>query len=136
MPRLQNENTEWRLSPAVLHKILRTFHCKPEIDLFASRLNYQILKYPNLNKSLKKKLQRLQNKYIRFCLNLNNRDHIGLTDFEKINWLPINDRFEQCISSITFNFFNNKSPAYMNDFFTSAVYLNINTSLYDTVYLE
>ena len=102
MSRLQNENTEWRLSPAVLHKILRTFHCKPEIDLFASRLNYQILKYPNLNKSLKKKLQRLQNKYIRFCLNLNNRDHIGLTDFEKISWLPINDRFEQCISSITF----------------------------------
>ena len=21
-------------------------------------------------------------------------DHIGLTEFEKINWLPVNDRFE------------------------------------------
>ena len=70
-----------------------------------------------LNKSLKKKLQTLQNKCICFCLNLNNRDHIGLTEFEKINWLPINNCFEQCISSTTFNFFNNRSPAYMNDVF-------------------
>ena len=54
--------------------------------------------YPSLNKSLKKKLQTLQNKCISFCSNLNNRDHIGSTEFEKINWLPINDRFEQCIS--------------------------------------
>ena len=71
--------------------------------------------YPYLNKSLKKKLQTLQNKCICFCLNLNIRDHIGLTEFEKINWLPINNCFEQCISSTTFNFFNNRSPAYMND---------------------
>ena len=76
--------------------------------------------YPSLNKSLKKKLQTLQNKCIRFCLNLNNRDHIGLTEFEKINWLPINDRFEQCISLTTFKFFNNRSPAYMNDIFKPA----------------
>ena len=60
---------------------------------------------PYLNKRLKKKLQTLQNKCIHFCLNLNNRDHIGSTEFEKINWLPINDRFEQCISSTTFKFF-------------------------------
>ena len=83
--------------------------------------------YPYLNKSLKKKLQTLQNKCIRFCLNLNNRDHIGLTEFEKINWLPINDRFEQCISSTTFKFFNNKSPAYMNDIFKPAGHPNTNT---------
>ena len=71
--------------------------------------------YPYLNKSLNKKLETQQNKCIRFCLNLNNRDHIGLTEFEKINWLPINDHFEQCISSTTFKFFNNRSSAYMND---------------------
>ena len=58
----------------------------------------------NLNKSLKKKLQTLQNKCIRFCLNLNNRDHIGLTEFEEINWLPITDHFDHCISLITFKF--------------------------------
>ena len=33
--------------------------------------------YPNLNKRLKSKLQILQNKCIWFCLNLNNRAHIG-----------------------------------------------------------
>ena len=56
--------------------------------------------YPNLNKALKKKLQTAQNKCIRFCLLLGNREHIGIAEFEKINWLNINDRFEsmpQCI---------------------------------------
>ena len=33
--------------------------------------------YPNLNKRLKSKLQILQNKCTQFCLNLNNRAHIG-----------------------------------------------------------
>ena len=45
MSRLQNKNTKWRLSPTIFHKILRMFYCKPEIDLFASCLNYQIAKY-------------------------------------------------------------------------------------------
>ena len=52
MSRLQNENTEWRLPPAIFHKILRVFYFKPEIDIFAC-LNYQIPKYvswyPNKN---------------------------------------------------------------------------------------
>ena len=59
--------------------------------------------YPNLNNRLKSKLQILQDKCICFCLNLNSRTHIGLTEFGKINWLPINDRFEKCIGSMTFN---------------------------------
>ena len=33
MSRLQNENTEWILSPVIFHKILWVFYCKPEIDL-------------------------------------------------------------------------------------------------------
>ena len=76
--------------------------------------------YPNLNNKLKSKLQILQSTCIRFCLNLNNRAHIGLTEFEKINWLPINDRFEQCICSMTFKYFNNLSPLYINDIFKLA----------------
>ena len=42
MSRLQNVNTEWRLSPAIFHKILSVSYCKPEIYLFPSCLNYQI----------------------------------------------------------------------------------------------
>ena len=76
--------------------------------------------YPNLNNRLKSKLQILQNKCIRFCLNLNNRAHIGLAEFEKINWLPINGGFEQCICSMTFKYFSNLSPLYMNDVFKPA----------------
>ena len=76
--------------------------------------------YSNLNNRLKLKLQILQNKCIRFCLNLDSKAHIGLTEFEKINWLTINDRFEQCISSITFKYFNYLSPLYMYDVFKLA----------------
>ena len=73
--------------------------------------------YSNLNNRLKSKLQILQNKCIRFCLNLDSKAHIGLTEFEKINWLPINDRFKQCISSVIFKFFNFFSSLYMNNVF-------------------
>ena len=45
MSRLQNENTEWRLSPIVFQMILEVFFCKPETDLFASCINYQIGQY-------------------------------------------------------------------------------------------
>ena len=73
--------------------------------------------YPNLNNRLKSKLQILENKCIRFCLNLNSRAHIGITEFEKINWLLINDRFKQCICSMTFKYLNYLSPLYINDAF-------------------
>ena len=45
---------------------------------------------------------------------------MGLTEFGKINWLPINYRFEQCISSITFKYFNYLSSLYWNDVFKLA----------------
>ena len=83
--------------------------------------------YLNLNKRLKSKSQILQNKCIRFCLNLNNRGHIGQKEFEQINWLPVNDRFKQIISSMSFKFCNNTSPPYMNDVFKPAGQANTTT---------
>ena len=76
--------------------------------------------YPNLNKRLKSKLQIIQNKCIRFCLNLKNRTHISLTELENFNCLPVNDHFEQFISSVTFKFFSNTSPLNMIDVFKLA----------------
>ena len=73
--------------------------------------------FPNLNQSLKKKLQTNQNKCIRFCLQLGNRSHIGLDEFKAINWLNVNERFDQCVSSSVFKFFNNKSPTYMAEIY-------------------
>ena len=40
-----NENTEWQLSPKNFQKIVSTFDFEPEIDLFASYLNYQVENY-------------------------------------------------------------------------------------------
>ena len=102
-------------------RLLRNAIIQPHFDYGCSPW------YPYLNKSLKKKLQTLQSKCIHFCLNLNNRDHNGLTEFEKINWLPINDRFEQCISSKTFKISNNSSSASVNDAFKPAGHPNTNT---------
>ena len=60
--------------------------------------------YPNLNKKLKSKLQTVQNRCIRYCLQLDNRSHTGVKHFKKINWLPISERFNQYLCSNAFRF--------------------------------
>ena len=72
------------------------------------------------NSRMNSTLQILDKICIRFCLSLNNRAHIGLNELEKINWIPINDRFEQFISSMTFKNLSNLSPLYINDAFKPA----------------
>ena len=73
--------------------------------------------YPNLNKGLKKKVQTSQNKCIRFCLNMGNRDHVGVKEFKKINWLPTKERFEQCILANIYKFFNKAAPRYISEMY-------------------
>ena len=68
--------------------------------------------YTNLKKKLKRKVQTSQNKCIRFCLNMGNRDHIGVQEFKKINWLPTKERFEQCLLVSIYKFFNKMAPEY------------------------
>ena len=58
----------------------------------------------NLNEKFKSKLQTVQNRCIRYCLQLDNRSHIGIKDFEKINWLPFSERFNQYLCSNAFTF--------------------------------
>ena len=74
--------------------------------------------YPNLSVSLKTKLQTAQNSCIRYCLGLEDRSHIGTTEFEKINWLPVSDRVNQCLAVFAYNFKNELSPNYMNEVFS------------------
>ena len=50
--------------------------------------------YPNLNTKLKKILQIMQNKCIRFCLKLDKMHHISKEDFKTINWLPVDQRIQ------------------------------------------
>ena len=73
--------------------------------------------YPNLNKKFNTKLQTLQNKCVRFCLQLDNRAHVEVTVFKKINWLPVDYRFRQCLAANLFKFFDDKCPLYMKDVF-------------------
>ena len=76
--------------------------------------------YPNLTKKLSNRLQICQNKCIRFCLGLGNRVHIGTKEVRQINWLPVQNRFEQCVNAHVFKFVNQQSPKYMSEIFTIA----------------
>ena len=75
--------------------------------------------YPNLQKEFVNKVQVCQNKCIRFCLSLDNRSHIGAEEFRAINWLPVKDRFEQCVNVHIFKQQNNLAPKYMSEIFIS-----------------
>ena len=83
--------------------------------------------YPNLNKKFKRKLQTIQNICIRFCLQLNSSSHIGIKEFEQINWLPVSERFNQCICSNAFEFFNEICPPYLHDLYKPSGQDQINT---------
>ena len=83
--------------------------------------------YPQLTLNLKKRIQVVQNKCIRFCLDLENTAHIGYKEFEKINWLNTSDRFLQCLCSSAFKFIKGKCPEYMNEVFQIAHQSNMTT---------
>ena len=73
--------------------------------------------YSNLTKTLSIKLQRAQNKCVRFCLNLDNRAHLDKKEFKDINWLTVKERVNQRICVTAHNFFRGTSPVYMNEIF-------------------
>ena len=73
--------------------------------------------FPLLKKKLKLKLQKAQNKRIRFCLNLPPRSHIGPSHFRKISWLPVSDRVEYCIANTVFKYWNGVVPGYIHEMF-------------------
>ena len=80
--------------------------------------------YPNLNKKLKNKIQTIQNKCARTCLNsikwsinLDKMVHISQNEFEKLSWLPISDRINQCVLLTTFKFVNDIGPNYLYEVF-------------------
>ena len=66
--------------------------------------------YSNLNKKFKRKLQTIQNRSIRYCLKLYKRSHIGIKYFEKINFLPVCERFNQYLCSNAFKIFKETFP--------------------------
>ena len=77
--------------------------------------------YPNLNKNLKTRLQAAQNKCIRFCLKLGYRTSVIVKEFEKINWLPIQERVNQCVLSFVYRFQSNTGPDYLQKIFLTPI---------------
>ena len=67
-----------------------------------------------LKKNLKLKIQKAQNKCIRFCLNLAPRSHIDPWHFRKTNWLSVSDSVEYCIANTVFRYWNGIVPKYIH----------------------
>ena len=103
-----------------LHRILCNALIQPHSDYACTAW------YPNLTKKLKDKLQVTQNKCIRFSMKLRSREHISNENFHKLNWLPINQRSQQCITSNVFAFVLNKCPVYINEVFRPNKNMSIN----------
>ena len=45
---------------------------------------------------------------------------ISQEECETINWLPIKERYNQCINSVAFEYFHNQCPYYLNEVFMKA----------------
>ena len=59
--------------------------------------------YSTLTKNWKNKIQTTQSKCICcFCLHLDKMTHISYNEFETLNWLPMAEKLNQCISSTVF----------------------------------
>ena len=98
------------LSPQ-LRRLLCNALMQPHFDYACS------VWYPNLIKKFKTKIQTLQNKCVRFCLQLDNGTHVGITEFKMINWLLVDYRFRQCLAANVFKFFDDRCPLYMKNVF-------------------
>ena len=43
--------------------------------------------------------------------------NVSQKESETINWLPIKERYNQCVNSIAFKYFDNQCPHYLNEVF-------------------
>jgi hypothetical protein len=72
----------------------------------------------HLGTKLKKKLQVVQNKVIRFKLDLSPRSSINVEVFEKLDYLNISNRVKQLRLNHVFNIFQEKCPDYLKNNFS------------------
>ena len=71
--------------------------------------------YHDLQKNLKHKLQILQNKTIRFVLDLTTRSHIGYSEFNRVKWLPVRFRVQQIVSTNMHRLIHGNAPLYLRE---------------------
>ena len=71
--------------------------------------------YSGLTQTFKTKLQIVQNKIIRFILDLPARSHVGYVEFSKAKMCPVHKRVGQLKRNHIFNIIHGNSPAYLMD---------------------
>ena len=59
----------------------------------------------------------MQNKTVRFILNLGNRAHVGSKEFDKLDILSVTDRVKQNKLNHIFKIYNGTGPEYLNEHF-------------------
>ncbi len=90
-------------------------------SLVQSHLDYAISSwYAAMTQKAKNKLQILQNKMIRFTLDLGPRTHITEEHMKELNMLRIPNRIKQLRLNTAHKIFNNKAPSYLNTHFRRA----------------
>ena len=73
--------------------------------------------YSALSQALKNKLQIMQNKVVRFVLNLDPRSHIGQRELDQLKMLYVKDRVIQLKMNHVFNISNGFSNSYLGSNF-------------------
>ena len=68
-----------------------------------------------LIKQLKNEIQTSQSKYICSCQQLDKMTHTSYKEIETLNWLPMTERFNQCINLIVFKYINDQWPNYLHE---------------------
>ena len=79
--------------------------------------NAIVEKNSNLHKKVTKKIQTIQNKCVRFCLNLENRTHVGVNEFKNV-CLPGKD-LNNVFVCVHINYSIMKDSYYMSDIFNT-----------------
>ena len=83
--------------------------------------------YSSLTKKSKNRIQTSQNKYIRFCLQIDKMTNISYKEFETLNWLTVTEKFNQFINSIVFKYVHDQCSNYLNEVFKTVPKNNIQT---------
>ena len=82
--------------------------------LIQCHFDYAISAWFNgLSKCLRRRLQIVQNKVVRFVLDLGPRTHIGQNELDKIGFLNTGDRARQIMLNHMYNVFHQIAPSYM-----------------------
>ena len=114
------KNTNSKLK--FLYKQVKTLNSKTKklitLALIQPHLDYACTSwYSGLNKISKQKLQILQNKMVRFILDMGPREHVGYDQFSSLHCLDIEHRVQQLKLSHVFKVYHGNSPSYLNNNF-------------------